>query len=108
MNATTLIACSPPDSGAQYHPDCCPDVDACEDSHSAVFGGAEVQCSPSTCDECGESIEGETILHSFRRGTCEYCGEPHECEFGAVSLGRLTGEPSRACECGQISLDLED
>jgi hypothetical protein len=61
--------------GAAYCPECCPDTEACEVNHGAIFAYSETQCSAATCDICFAEID-TTVIHdtAFESGhPCTYC-----------------------------------
>ena len=73
MKSYTFLGCT--NDGAAYCDRCCPDPDVCEDEHGAIFADSEWDCSPPTCDACGEPIDGVQVIHTPTAlgGYCRYC-----------------------------------
>jgi hypothetical protein len=74
MRIYNVLGCV--DDGAAFCLAHCPNDGGgyCEEAHGAIFVDSEWQCPPPACDECGESIEGVTVIHGLQLDECEYCG----------------------------------
>ncbi len=64
MKVYDLVGCYP-DCDDAFCPEHCPDTDACEDEHAAIFAGTEYD-TPTHCATCEELLPHELTPDGYQ------------------------------------------